>query len=204
MKNGALKTRQEKNKEFIRVAVSWGIEFGPIGIFFLTSEALGFMTATAIFVTFTALALIIAFVKDRRVAIFPLVAGVSVIGFGALTIALDEPFYLIIKDTVYNGAFAVAIIIGLYVYKKPILKKLFSSLFHMTDRGWTVLSKRWMVMFILLVIGNEFARRKLSTDAWVLYKMCSTGVTLVFGFYQLTLSKKERLPDSNRWGMNVK
>ncbi|HEY0908482.1 MAG TPA: septation protein IspZ [Candidatus Paceibacterota bacterium] len=192
-----------KRADLWKIALSWGIEFGPIISFFLTSDTLGFMPASIIFVSLTALALVVAYIKDRRIALFPLVAGLSVIGFGALTIFLDDPFYLIIKDTVYNGGFALVIAIGLYVYGQPILKNLFSALFCMTDKGWMTLSRRWMVMFIILTAGNEVARHLLVSNEWVVYKMGATLVTIVFGFYQLTLSKKERLPHSNKWGMNI-
>ncbi len=203
MLHGMMVAMSSKQKELWRVALSWGIEFGPIISFFLTSDTLGFMPATVIFVSLTAAALIIAYVKDRRIALFPLVAGLSVIGFGALTILLDNPFFLIIKDTVYNGGFALAIAIGLVFFNEPILKDLFSSLFCMTDKGWKTLSIRWMIMFIILTIGNVVARHFLAPHIWVVYKMGATLVTIVFGFYQLTLSKRERLPHSNAWGMNV-
>lgn len=189
--------------DFWKVAISWGIEFGPILVFFFTSELLSFMTATTIFVILTAIALIVAYVKDRRVALFPLVAGLSVIGFGALTIFFKNPFFLIIKDTIYNGGFAIAIAIGLYFFKEPILKDLFSSLFCMTDKGWTILSQRWMWMFVFLTVGNEIVRQAFTSDTWVFYKMCITLATIVFGLYQLTLSRRERLPHSNKWGMNI-
>ncbi|MEN9622188.1 MAG: hypothetical protein RLZZ67_622 [Candidatus Parcubacteria bacterium] len=196
-------TTMSSKKEFLKITVNWGIEFGPIVAFFLTSDTLGFMPATIIFVSLTAIALIIAYVRERRIALFPLVAGLSVIGFGALTILLDNPFFLIIKDTVYNGGFAVAIAIGLYVFKEPILKDLFSSLFCMTEKGWITLSQRWMIMFIVLAIGNEIARHFYAPHIWVVYKMGATLLTIVFGLYQLTLSKRERLPHSNKWGMNI-
>jgi intracellular septation protein len=199
-----IESREKCKREWCKVAISWGIEFGPIGAFFVTSDTIGFMPATAIFVVLTAAALVVGYKREKRIALFPLVAGISVIVFGVLTLAFKNPFFLIIKDTIYNGGFAVAIAIGLYVFKEPILKDLFSALFHMTDKGWKILSQRWMVMFIILTIGNEIARRIFIPDVWVFYKMCATLVTLVFGFYQLTLSKRERLPDSNKWGMNVK
>lgn len=186
----------------IHIAVSWGVEFGPILAFFLTSEWIGFIRATELFVALTVIALIVAYVRDRRIALFPLIAGLSVIFFGVLTISFDNPFFLIIKDTLYNGVFALALAVGLYGLKKPLLKGLFSSLFLMTDKGWMILSRRWMVAFALLALSNEFAWRAFDADEWILYKMLATFVTLVFGFYQLTLSRRERLPESNRWGMN--
>jgi intracellular septation protein len=198
------KLSDRRNSEFRQVTTSWGIEFGPIAVFFLTSEYLGLIASTAIFVALTAVALFLSYSRDRKIALFPLLAGLSVIIFGVLTVALHNPFFIIIKDTVYNGLFAVAIAIGLYGFRHPILKDLFGSLFHMTDRGWTILSRRWMFMFALLTISNEFMRQAYAPELWVNYKMIATFVTIVFGFYQITLSRRERMPDANKWGMNVK
>lgn len=198
------KLSDRRNSEFRQVATSWGIEFGPIVAFFLTSEYLGIITSTAIFVSLTALALVVSYGRDKRVALFPLLAGASVIAFGVLTVALGNPFFIIIKDTVYNGLFAIAIAVGLYGFRHPILKDLFGSLFHMTDKGWMTLSRRWMVMFALLTASNEVIRHFFAPEAWIDYKMIATFVTIVFGFYQITLSRRERMPDANKWGMNVK
>lgn len=186
----------------VNVLVSWGIEFGPICVFFLTSEWIGFLPSTKLFVLLTAIALLVAYVRERRIALFPLIAGLSVIGFGLLTVLTDNPLYLILKDTIYNGAFALALALGLYMFDTPILKHLFSSLFLMTDRGWRILSQRWMIAFVLLAVSNEIAWRIFTPDEWIIYKMVATFITIVFGLYQLTLSRRERLPESNRWGMN--
>lgn len=204
MKAFMSKHSDSRGSEFRRVATSWAIEFGPIVVFFLTAEYIGLIQSTGLFVFLTALALIASYTRDRRIALFPLLAGLSVIIFGCLTVFLRDPLYIIIKDTVYNGLFALAIAIGLYGYRRPILKDLFSSLFHMTDKGWFILSRRWMIMFILLAVSNELVRHFLSPVAWVNYKMIATFSTIVFGFYQITLSKRERMPDSNKWGMNIK
>jgi intracellular septation protein len=190
-------------KQLWNIGISWGIEFGPIMAFFVVSEFVSFFCSTELFVILTALALAVSVMRDRRIALFPLIAGFSVILFGVLTLVFHNPFFIIIKDTLYNGGFAIALAIGLYVYKKPILKTLFSSLFHMTEKGWMILSRRWMVTFIILAITNEFARVAFAPEVWIKYKMFATFGTLVFGFYQLTLSRRERMPDSNKWGMKV-
>ncbi len=185
------------------IILSWGTEFGPIFVFFISSELLGFIPATALFVALTFVALIVAYVRERRVALFPLIAGFSVIVFGLLTVLLKNPIFLIVKDTIYNGMFSIALYIGLYFYNEPILKDLFGSLFKMTDKGWTILSFRWMIAFFVLAVSNEVMWRHFTPDEWLYYKMLATFATIVFGFYQLTLSRRERLPNSNRWGMNV-
>lgn len=186
-----------------KALISWTIEFGPIVFFFLVFEKFGFMPATKVFVALTALALLVAFIKERRIAYFPLVAGISVLIFGALTLYLNNPFYLIIKDTFYNGLFGVALLIGL-AFGVPLLKNLFGELFAMSDHGWKVLTLRWGIVFILLTIGNEIVRLFYSTEVWVHYKAFSTMLTLFFGVYQFRLSARERIPElSNKWGMRL-
>lgn len=185
------------------IILSWGTEFGPIFVFFISSESLGFIPATALFVALTFVVLVFAYIREKRIAIFPLIAGFSVILFGLLTVILKNPIFLIIKDTIYNGLFGIALYVGLYFYKEPLLKDLFGSLFKMTDKGWTILSFRWMVAFFILAISNEIVWRHFTSDEWLYYKMLATFATIVFGLYQLTLSKRERLENSNRWGMNI-
>ncbi len=186
-----------------KAIVSWSVEFGPIVFFFLAFEKYGFMPATKVFVALTAIALLVAFLKEKRIAYFPLVAGVSVLIFGILTITMDNPFYLIIKDTVYNGLFGISLLGGL-LFGTPLLKVLFGELFAMNERGWKILTLRWGIMFVLLTAGNEVVRIYYSPDVWVNYKAFSTLLTLFFGVYQFRLSSRERIPGlSNKWGMRL-
>jgi len=178
------------------------IEFGPIISFLIASELISFIKATAVFIFFTILALSLSLLERKRITYFPLIAGATVIGSGLLTIIFDNPFFLIIKDTIYNGTFSLILFIGLF-YKKGLLKNLFDELFSMTDKGWYTLSKRWAVFFLILAISNEFARQAFSPQIWVIYKGIATLGTILFSLYQFRLSKKERLPDASEWGMKI-
>jgi len=186
----------------LKLILNLSIEFGPIIAFLVTSEIYSFVTATTIFVILTIISLIVGFVERRELAWFPLIVGLSVVISGTLTIIFNDPFYLILKDTVYNGAFAVILIIGLYC-KKSLLKPLFRGLFSMTDLGWTILTKRWAIVFIILTITNEISRIYLMPEDWIIYKSIATVGTIIFSLYQFTLSKKERLPESSPWGMRI-
>ncbi len=190
------------------IAISWSIEFGPIVIFFIALSFLGdtdkgFITSTTIFSILTAVALYASYIYEKRIAWFPLIAGLSVITFGVLTFIFKEPALFILKDTLYNGFFAVFLLGGAYM-RKGLLKKLFVALFDMSDRGWFILSVRWGVFFLLLAIFNEISWRFFGRDAWVIYKFWSTIATVVFGFYQITLSKKYRNETASPWGMRTK
>lgn len=178
------------------------IEFGPIIGFLIASELTTFIRATTIFVVLTLVALALGFVERRGIAWFPLIVAIIVVTFGLLTIFFHNPFFIIIKDTLYNGIFAVVLFIGLY-YRKLFLKILFGGMFAMTDEGWRILTIRWATMFVLLAITNEIARFYLSEYGWVNYKFSVTLITVIFSLYQFRLSKKERLPESTAWGMRV-
>ena len=185
---------------FKKLFIGLSIEFGPIVVFFLTAPKMGFMPSTGLFVFLTTLSLAYAFIKERRVAYFPLIAGLSVTLSGIATLAFNEPLFLIVKDTIYNGAFAIVLFVGL-LKRKGLLKPLFRSLFAMNDTGWKILSFRWAILFVLLAIGNEIVWRNYTEITWVAYKGYSTFATIIFAVYQFRLAKKYRLPDSNAWGM---
>jgi len=185
---------------FKKLFIGLSIEFGPIVVFFLTAPEMGFMPSTGLFVALTAISLGYAFIKERRVAYFPLIAGLSVILSGVATLTFNEPLFLIVKDTIYNGAFAIVLIAGLLT-GRGLLKPLFKSLFAMNDTGWKILSLRWAILFTLLAIGNEIMWRNYSEIEWVAYKGYSTLITIIFAVYQFRLAKKYRLPEANAWGM---
>jgi intracellular septation protein len=189
------------------VAVSWSIEFGPIVLFFISinilgSEDSGFLISTAIFTLAMIVALYSSYKYEKRVAWFPLIAGISVISFGLITLSFQKPIIFILKDTFYNGFFALLLLIGA-AYNKALLKPLFSTLFDMSDEGWYKLSIRWGVFFLLLTIGNELVWRLFDQDVWVNYKFWSTILTTIFGLYQIRLSRKYRNEKATKWGLRI-
>lgn len=187
--------------------INWSIEFGPIILFFIslglfghTTE--GFVGSTGLFTLTTIIALVASYIREKRIALFPIVAGASIILFGLATVFLNDPIIFIVKDTVYNGIFAVILIAGL-VRGRGYLKIFFSTLFDMEDEGWRILSLRWMIMFVLLAVSNELVWRFYSQDVWVYYKFVSTVITMVFGLYQFVLSRRFRNPTASTWGMRT-
>lgn len=187
---------------FFKLLLNLGIEFGPIVAFLVVSEYTEFFKAVTIFVFLTVIAMIVGQLERKSFAWFPFIVGIIVTISGLLTIVFKDPFYIIIKDTLYNAGFAIVLIVGLR-YNKALLKPIFKGLFSMTDEGWRILTIRWSVMFILLTIGNEIARAHLTPEDWVMYKSIATIITMFFSVYQFKLSKKERLATASAWGMRV-
>lgn len=178
------------------------IEFGPILVFLFVSRIYPFNTSVLIFVIATIFALLFNVIKNKKVAWFPLIVALTIIVFGLLSYFLDNPFFIIFKDTLYNLVFGIALLTGVYM-KKSLLKPLFESLFDMSDRGWLILARRWGFLFVLLAITNEIARALLTPDQWIMYKGIATVITIVFSLYQFTLSRKHRLPHASPWGVKI-
>lgn len=187
---------------FKKLILNLSIEFGPIIVFLITSEVMDFIPAVSIFVVLTSLALIASYIERRELAWFPVIVAISVIGFGMLTIICDNPFFIIFKDTLYNGIFALVLYVGL-LYNRSLLYPLFKGLFDMSEQGWRILTFRWAHLFAILTITNEFARIHLTPEKWVVYKGIATLVTIVFSLYQFKLARKMRLPGSSPWGMRI-
>lgn len=179
-----------------------GVEFGPIIVFLIVSIFLSFNNSVLIFVITTIIALLANYIQNKRLAWFPIIVALTIVVFGLLSYFLDNPFFIIFKDTLYNLIFGVILFVGLY-YEKNFLKPLFDMLFSMSDRGWDILAFRWACIFIALAISNEIARMILTSEQWIIYKGISTLVTTIFSLYQFTLAKTHRLPGSSPWGINI-
>jgi intracellular septation protein len=187
---------------FLKLLLNLTIEFGPIFLFLVISQYTEFFTAVSVFIVATIIVMIVSQLERKSFAWFPLIVGIVIVVSGLLTVFLQDPFYIIFKDTIYNTGFALVLSVGLY-YDRPLLKPLFQGLFAMTHKGWKILTMRWIIMFVLLAISNELVRIYMSTEDWVVYKSLATITTMIFSVYQFRLAKKERLPEASPWGMRI-
>lgn len=183
--------------------IEWLIQFGPITSFFVVFEASGknFFAATAVLMAVVVVATALSWYRSKRVAWFPLWSATFVLLFGGATLYFSDPAWLILKDTIYDGAFGVAILVGL-AFRKNLMKKFFIPLFAISDRGWHILAVRWALFFVVSALLNEVVRRMTTPEIWVHYKIANTIVLIGFGLYQLRLTGRERIEEeANRLGL---
>ena len=93
------------------------LEMGPLILFFGVNATTNLMTATAVFVAATVVALITSYVIARTIPVMPLIGGVFVIVFGGLTLYLDDDLFIKIKPTIVNLLFAAILFGGLMARK---------------------------------------------------------------------------------------
>jgi intracellular septation protein len=149
---------ENKKVQFLsrRLALNLFIEFGPILAFFVAFNFFNFIKATLVLVCVVAVAFVLSIIIEKRIAMFSLCASGSILVFGLATIFFDDPVYIIFKDTLFWGLFG-AVIIFFYAKRVLILKRLFISIFDITDRGWRIVSIRWTVFACLLAVSNQIA-----------------------------------------------
>ncbi|WP_288351291.1 septation protein A [uncultured Thalassospira sp.] len=170
------------------------LEMGPLILFFGVNATTNLMTATAVFVAATVVALITSYVIARTIPVMPLIGGVFVIVFGGLTLYLDDDLFIKIKPTIVNLLFA-AILFGGLMARKLFLKLVLESAFKATDEGWRILTWRWAFFFVFLAVVNEFVWRNFSTDTWVAFKVWGImPLTVIFSMSQLPLLNKYAPP----------
>ncbi|WPZ15803.1 septation protein A [Nitratireductor rhodophyticola] len=198
-----------KRKE-INPLLKLALELGPLMVFFFANSrgewlverfpALGelggpLFVATALFMAATAIALTASWILTRTLPIMPLVSGVVVFVFGALTLYLHSEIFIKMKPTIVNTLFG-AVLLGGLAFGKSLLGYVFDSAFKLDAEGWRKLTLRWGLFFIFLAVVNEVVWRMFSTDTWVAFKVWGImPITILFTMSQMPLIMKHSLEE---------
>ena len=124
----------------------------------------------------------------------PLIGGILITLFGGLTIYFDNPIFIYIKPTIINILFGLALLFGKYFTKEPILKKILGKSIMLSDEGWGILSKRWIIFFFALAFLNELVWRTQSEEFWVNFKVWGMlPITFIFTAFQISIITKYKI-----------
>ncbi|QMV00438.1 septation protein A [Devosia sp. D6-9] len=169
------------------------LELGPLVVFFVANARADIFAATAWFMGAMAVSLLLSWLLLRKIAVMPLVTGVVVLVFGGLTLWLQDDTFIKMKPTITNSLFAVVLLGGL-LFKQSLLKYVFGEVYKLKPEGWTIMTLRWGLFFVIMAVLNELIWRNFSTDLWVSFKVWATmPITVVFTMFQLPLLQKYAL-----------
>lgn len=198
------------NPEKINPLLKLALELGPLVVFFFANSRgeqlakafpilanLGgpIFIGTALFMVAIAISLVASKILMGTFPIMPLVSGVIVFIFGALTLYLKDDTFIKLKPTIINTLFGITLLGGLY-FGKSLLGYVFGAAFNLDAEGWRKLTIRWGLFFLFLAVLNEVIWRNFSTDFWVAFKVWGTmPITLAFTFSQMPLIMKHSLDD---------
>ncbi len=153
--------------------------------------------ATWVLVGASAIALLVGWIVEKRLAPLPLLAGGFALLFGTLTLIFNDPVLLKIKLTVQNGLLA-AVLLGSLPFGKYPFKYLLESAFQLTEAGWRGLTLRYGLYFAAVAIVNEIVWRTQTDDVWVAFRGGLWIASAAFGIWQVFFIMKHMIKDEDQ------
>jgi len=179
-----------------RPIIKFIADFGPLLIFF-TIYFRGendLKSAIPPFIVATLIALIVVYFLEKRIPIVPLTSGILITLFGGLTLYFDNKIFFYMKPTIINLLFAIVLIFGKYITKKPLLKIFFQNTINLKDEGWKKLNFNWICFFIFIALLNEIVWRSQSEAFWINFKVWGLlPITFLFTASQIPILNKYKL-----------
>jgi len=165
------------------------IDIGPLLLFFMTyfltpgPDILRVITATAAFMVAMIVAMLVSQFRYRHIPVLLWISAIMVIGFGGLTIWFHDPKFIKIKPTLYYSLVAVVLLFGM-VTKRNLLKAVLGTAYPgLSDRGWFLLTRNWVIFFFAMAALNEAVWRSTSFTFWMASKMwLFVPLTFIFAF----------------------
>ena len=168
------------------------VDYGPLAVFFASYLAFGLMAATAALIAVSLVALLLAWLLERRVPLVPLITAAVVAVFGGLTLWLQDETFIKMKPTIVQAVFALVLLGGL-AFGRPLLKPLLGAVMPpMSERAWRQFTLRYALFFLAMAGLNELVWRTQSTDFWVTFKVFGLpGLTILFILAQIPFVGRE-------------
>lgn len=169
-------------------ALSFALDFGPLLAFFVAYKLTGIFVSTAVFMVAIVIALIVSLAVLKRVSPMTWMSAILVVGFGGLTLYLNDPRFIQLKPTIIYAGFALLLFGGLAA-KKPLLRYVFGPIFEgLNETGWLKLSRNWAIFFAAMAVVNEGLRAWLSFETWLTVKVWGvTALSMVFAMANIPM-----------------
>lgn len=177
------------------------VDYGPVIVFFAVYkyfspadransvlEVLAVIKGTVSFMIAAVIALLVSKWRLGKVSPMLWLSTVLIVGFGGLTVLLNDPIWIQVKPTAIYLLFGVILLAGIW-RGKALLKILLEAAFEgLTDEGWLKLSRNWGLFFLALAGLNEVLRHWLSFGDWIAAKLwVFLPATFLFTFAQIPM-----------------
>jgi intracellular septation protein len=187
--------------QWVRMGVDYLAVFAFVAVIVATRN---FLLATWVLVGASAVALLVGWIVERRLAPLPLYSGLMALVFGGLTLYFHDPKFVKMKMTFVDASLAVAMFAGLFMGKNP-LKALMGEALVLPNQAWKTLTFRYGLFFAGCAITNEIVWRTLThlyspeiSDArWGYWRLIAIGLAVVFAVTQTPfMMKNMEQPDA--------
>lgn len=175
------------------------LDFLPILLFFGAYKIYGIYVATAVIMVATVVQMAILYKMEGQLQTIHKVTLGLVLGFGALTLLLQDELFIKIKPTVLYAAIGLTLAVGLWGFKKNFLSIMLGGALSLPTRVWHNLTVAWVAYSFFMAALNAFVAYFFTTDQWVNFKLWGYVFPIAFlvaqGFYIAKhLPKEEEKP----------
>lgn len=135
--------------------------------------------ATAAVIIATVVFTFLGFLFERRIPVLPMVTVLLVLLLGGAALIFQDALFIKIKPTIGNFLFAATLLIGLRL-RPCLLTRALEGQVYLTEKGWKVLTIRWVLFTPIMAGANELMWRTQTTDAWVAFKVAMPPTSILF------------------------
>lgn len=153
------------------------IDLGPLVVFFATNafapvaDVFKIFYATGAFMIAMIAAMIFSQVRYKHISPLLLFSGAMVVILGGITIWLHDETFIKMKPTIYYLLVAGLLGFGLATGRN-LLKLVLETVYPgLSERGWMLLTRNWIIYFAVMAVINEVVWRWQSTDFWIGFKL---------------------------------
>ena len=176
------------------------LDYGPLILFFLTNflapvpSLLRIFFATGVFMVAMIVSMLISMLRYRYISPMLWFSGIMVVLFGGLTIWLHDETFIKIKPTIYYSIVAGLLTFGLATGRNLLKMVLGAAYPGVDERGWYLLTRNWVIFFVVMAMLNEAIWRSTSTDVWVATKLwLFVPAALIFGVANMPMLMRHGL-----------
>jgi intracellular septation protein len=125
-------------------------------------------------------------ITRRRVSIVQWLSFAILVVFGGASIYFHSDTFIKWKVTVLYWLFAVALLIGITIFRKNLIRSLMEpGGVELPDLVWKRMNESWMIFFVALGFLNLAVAFNFSRTTWVTFKSFGlTALTIVFALGQ--------------------
>lgn len=205
-------------------------DFFPILIFFLTYKYYGDMPAewvesvnqlpfvnlipgkpehamlmaTLVLIVATLIQNLAHFAIHKRLEKMHVISLVLLIGFGGLTLALNDESFIKWKVTIVNWVFAGAFFLSQFIgSRKTLVERMMSQALTVPSEIWKKANTMWVTFFISVGILNLLVAYNFSSETWVNFKLFGMmGLTFAFVIAQVVYLQQHVIETGNEKDVN--
>lgn len=162
------------------------IDFLPVIAFVATYMVTKDMSlAIIVIIGAVAVQLLATWIIKREISRMLLASAALLVVFGGISLATDNPIFIMWKPTVLYWAFALIFLGSNWIGAQPIAQRMMTSLtedpIDMPDKTWRQLNLSWVAFFIFAGAANIYVAYRFEEATWVNFKLFGLfGLTFVF------------------------